>query len=1105
MKSVTVTATLPDNTAVFTGGGRMGDIMRSHDWSSSVLGVPEAWPASLRTAVQIMLNCKLPMYIAWGKDYIQFYNDAYLPILGDKEASALGSRAPDTWSEIWDTIGPMWEDVRQGNPIGFDDFKLTINRFGYFEDCYFNFSYSPVPDDAGNVGGVLVTFTETTRRVLTEHRQAFQLQLAQRLGDVADAAAVQAAASEMFGGFMDAARAGYGELDIATKTVRVAHEWSRPGFAGLAGETQPLESLGDDIIDALRQGEVLRVDDLRSDPRSAPYSAAFAAFGAGALLVAPLVKAGRFSAVLYLHAPEPRHWSDEDAWLAQYVAEVTWEAVERSRTQQRLAESEDHYRHSVELNANVQWTAGPAGLLGHISSRWQEWTGTSGLGESWSQAVHPEDRPRAFDRWAHSLATGETYDVELRCRMRDGSYHWMHSVALPRRDAGGHIIGWYGTTQDIDSYKTALDAIVKREQEFRVLAEAMPNHAWMATPTGELFWFNRQVYEYTGAQEEQLAGAGWSMVVHPDDLQRTIETWSSALSSGAPYENEFRLRHLSGLYRWFIARALPVRDDAGTVLKWIGTNTDVHEHKTAAAELARLNSNLEQEVGRRTADRDRMWRLSTDIMLVAHFDSRIIATNPAWRDVLGWEEHELHGLPFMELVHPDDAEQTLREAERLSQGARTLRFENRYRRKDGSYRWLSWTAVPDEHYIHALARDVTADKEQAQALQDAERALRQAQKMEAVGQLTGGLAHDFNNLLAGISGNLEIMQLRLKLGNADKLGTYVGNAMANVERAAALTHRLLAFSRQQALDPRVVDVNALVASMEDLIKRTIGPAIDFETRFTEPLQATRCDPNLLENALLNLVINARDAMPNGGRLVIHTADFDAARQASPPGISAREGRHVLLSVSDSGSGMSQEVVARAFDPFFTTKPLGKGTGLGLSMIYGFVTQSGGQVGIDSAPGKGTTVSMLLPCCEAEPDRADAIPAAGVDMQAPAGETVLLVDDEDVIRELLSEMLTSSGYKVLEASDGTQALVLLDQADQVDMMVTDIGLSGGLSGTQLAQIARRHYPGLKTLFITGYAEDAAVRSGELPPHTRVLTKPFPLEEFSRLLRQMLDDE
>jgi PAS domain S-box-containing protein len=1094
---------MPLTPPVFLDGGRMGDVMRSRDWSASPLGLPAAWPASLRTAVQMLLTCQLPMYIAWGPEFIQFYNDAYAPILGDKEAGALGNRAPDTWSEIWDTIGPMWQEVHQGRSFGFDDFKLTINRFGYFEDCYFNFSYSPVPDDHGGVGGVLVTFTETTARVRTERRQAFQLELTQRLRSTVDAARIKAAATEMLASFTGASRVGYGEISEAGETVRVERDWTRPGYESLAGEARPLNGFGPEIIAVLRRGEILRLDDVASDPRSAPYEAGYASIGTRSLLVVPLVKTGALSAILYLHDPQPRRWSDDDVWLAQYVAESTWEAVERSSAQQRLAESEDHYRHSVELNASVQWTAGPDGRLGHISSRWKEWTGMTGLGDEWSQAVHPEDRPRAFAHWSHALATGEAYDVELRCRVRDGTYRWMHSIALPRRAASGKIVGWYGTTQDIHAYKTALDAIVKREEEFRALAEAMPNHAWMATPAGDLFWFNRRVYDYTGVRETDLGGAGWSSVVHPEDRDRTLAAWSAALASGMPYENEFRLRHHSGHYRWFIARAVPVRDSIRAILKWIGTNTDVHEQKSAAAELSRLNADLEHEVGRRTADRERMWRLSTDIMLVAHFDSRIVATNPAWQDVLGWEEQELHGTPFMDLVHPEDVERTIQEARHLSQGVRTLRFENRYRHKDGRYRWLSWTAVPDERFIHALARDITADKEQTEALQNAERALRQAQKMEAVGQLTGGLAHDFNNLLAGISGNLEMMQLRLKLGQADNLAAYVGNAMANVERASALTHRLLAFSRQQPLDPRVVNVNELVASMEDLIKRTIGPAIVFDTRLAHPLHATRCDPNQLENALLNLVINARDAMPEGGRLLVQTANFNASLDAAPCGIDIRSGQHVLLSVSDSGTGMTPDVAARAFDPFFTTKPMGKGTGLGLSMIYGFITQSGGYIGIDSLPGKGTTVAMLLPSSEAAFDRAGPASETGTELRAAAGETILLVDDEDFLRDVLREMLEAFGYAVMTAPDAPKALDLIAGTERIDLLVTDIGLAGGQSGTQLAERVRSSKPGVKTLFITGYAEDAAVRSGNLPPGTQILVKPFGLDIFCRRVRQILD--
>ncbi len=340
------------------------------------------------------------------------------------------------------------------------------------------------------------------------------------------------------------------------------------------------------------------------------------------------------------------------------------------------------------------------------------------------------------------------------------------------------------------------------EEQFRVFAQAIPNQVWAAYPDGALYWFNDQFYAYCGEPTGSLLGPdAWARIVHPDDVPPVAAAWNRARATETVYETEYRLRRADGVYRWFLARGEPVRDPAGRVTRWVGTNTDIEDQKRVAAELERLAGNLEQQVEERTRDRDRMWRLSTDVMLVARFDGTIVAVNPAWTALFGWDEAELIGISFMDLVHPDDASPTAAAAGDLSAGAVIPRFENRYRHKDGSYRWLSWTAVPDEAFIHAVGRDVQAEKEAAAALAATEEALRQSQKMEAVGQLTGGLAHDFNNLLAGISGSLELMQTRMSQGRLTDLDRYMTAAQGASKRAAALTHRLLAFSRRQTLDP----------------------------------------------------------------------------------------------------------------------------------------------------------------------------------------------------------------------------------------------------------------------------------------------------------------
>jgi len=373
--------------------------------------------------------------------------------------------------------------------------------------------------------------------------------------------------------------------------------------------------------------------------------------------------------------------------------------------------------------------------------------------------------------------------------------------------------------------------------------------------------------------------------------------------------------------------------------------------------------------------------------------------------------------------------------------------------------------------------------------------------MEAVGQLTGGLAHDFNNLLAGISGSLDLVKIRIQQDRVAEIDRYIGVAQGATRRAAALTHRLLAFSRRQTLAPKAICVNVMVDGMLDMIRRTVGPGIQVEPRSERHLWAALVDQSQLENALLNLCINARDAMPAGGGIVIETAnhhvDAAAARVLELP-----PGDYLTLSVADAGTGMAPEVVAKAFDPFFTTKPIGQGTGLGLSMIYGFARQSGGLVRIDSVLGRGTTVSIYLPRHRGEADGVDAAPHTALAAADGRGETILVVDDEPSVRMLVVDLLEDLGYTVLDAEDGAGGLKVLQSAARIDLLITDVGLPGMMNGRQMADAARVARPGLKVLFITGYAETALLDNGQLGPDMAILTKPFSIDTMAGRVREMV---
>ena len=415
-----------------------------------------------------------------------------------------------------------------------------------------------------------------------------------------------------------------------------------------------------------------------------------------------------------------------------------------------------------------------------------------------------------------------------------------------------------------------------------------------------------------------------------------------------------------------------------------------------------------------------------------------------------------------------------------------------------------------EETVAARTRELTEANANLQA-EAAERgrvedALRQSLKMEAVGQLTGGLAHDFNNLLAGISGSLELMRMRVAQGRTAEIGRYFEIAMTSVNRAAALTHRLLAFSRRQTLDPKPTNVNRLVGGMEELFVRTVGPGIQVETKLATDLWPALCDPNQLENAMLNLVLNARDAMPEGGRLLIETRNsIFPGSHGAPKGMPQGKvpaGEYMGLFINDTGTGMPPDVIAHAFDPFFTTKPTGEGTGLGLSMTYGFVKQSGGHVLLSSEEGRGTMVTIYLPRHLGTADGVGEVDGKTMPPQAEAGAVVLLVEDELAVRMVVAEVLSDLGYTVLEADNSQSGLRVVETRARIDLLLTDVGLPGGMNGRQLADAAREQRPGLKVLFLTGYAENAAVGNGRMEHGMEVMTKPFDLDKLVAKVEKMI---
>jgi PAS domain S-box-containing protein len=794
------------------------------------------------------------------------------------------------------------------------------------------------------------------------------------------------------------------------------------------------------------------------------------------------------------------------------------DATNRQRALEALKERE------AEL-ARVQQIGGVGGLEvdlgdGFRSRRSAEYLELHGLPpssahethEDWLQRIHAEDRPWVEKYFLHSLAGAETsYRAEYRIvRPKDGRIRWVRAVAEIERDARGRALKLVGAHLDITERKQAERQARESEERLRAIADALPLLISYIDES-QVFRFANKPHEARfGRPLNRIIGETLAEVMGAAMYEERRPYVERALAGETlSYEADFR--RASGTMITQVTH-VPHRDEAGKVVGLYTLVQDITERKLAERTLAESEERFRSIANSAPAP---MW--------VSRLDGKRAFVNHAYQDFLALPLEEAMNFDWREALHPDDLARILEE-QRAGEGSRR-RFvlEARYRRADGAWRWLRSESQPrwgpaGEHIgFIGVAQDITIWKEAEQKLAEinetleqsvkertaelhaAEERLRHAHKMEALGQLTGGIAHDFNNLLTGIIGALDLTKRRIAAGRLDDLDRFMDAASTSASRAAALTHRLLAFARRQSLDPKAVDVNRLLSSIEELLRRTLGEQARVTIVPFDSLWQTLVDANQLENALLNLAINARDAMPKGGELALATANVDRIEAGASGEEGLVVGDHVMVSVSDTGVGMTPEVLARAFDPFFTTKPIGQGTGLGLSMIYGFVIQSGGHIRISSEVGRGTTVRLFFPRTETKAPAG----AAGEDAAAPAGrgEVVLVVEDEPAVRMLVSEALADSGYRTIEAAEATAALEILRSSSPIHLMITDVGLPG-MNGRQLAEIGRTLRPTLKVLLMTGYAEKAALRSEFLQDEMRLIAKPFTPDELAKLAQEIL---
>jgi two-component system cell cycle sensor histidine kinase/response regulator CckA len=770
------------------------------------------------------------------------------------------------------------------------------------------------------------------------------------------------------------------------------------------------------------------------------------------------------------------------------VSKTARDIQERKRAEDALRRSEERARLLVEALPGLVWVYDAAGQPVLHNQRWYEYTGQTHAdvaANRWHEAVHPDDAAGAVATWTRCAASGEPYVTEYRLRRTDGEYRWFRSQGTVMTGrAGGDQ--WVGICTDIDELKRAEARLRESAGLIRAVVEGTTDAVYVKDRDGKYLLFNEAAARFVGRPVADVLGKDDTALFDPAGAARIVTQSRAVMAAGRAETTEEELT-AAGATRTYLTTRAPYRDAGGAVVGIIGIARDITDRKRAEDAL-RL--------------RDRAIGAATQGLIITDAgqpEHPLVYVSPGFERLTGYPAVEALGrnCRFLQGKDTDPAVVTqVREAVRDG-AACTVEVQNY--RKDGTPFWneLSVSPVRDgagrvTHFV-GVQTDVTARR-------GLEEQFRQTQKMEAFGQLAGGVAHDFNNLLTIINGYSDLLLQRLP--PTDPLRELVAEIHKAGERSAGLTSQLLAFSRQQILAPQVLVPNAVVADAERMLRRLIGEDVRLTATLAPDLGAVRADPGQLEQVVMNLAVNSRDAMPTGGRLTIETrnVELDEAYARTHP--DARPGGYVLLSVSDTGTGMRPEVMARVFEPFFTTKEKGKGTGLGLATVLGIVRQSGGHVAVYSEVGIGTTVKIYLPRVEAAAGGGSHV-RSGLRALPRGRETILLVEDDDAVRQLARHVLTLLGYTVLDAAGGADALRVVDgHAGAIDLLVTDVVMPG-MSGRQVADRLAGIRPETGVLFVSGYTDDAVVRHGILEERVHFLPKPYSPSALAAKVRDILD--
>ena len=990
--------------------GEMASRIRETDWAAHPLGPHEHWPEPLRIALGIALGSSFPTAVYWGSELHLLYNDAWQPVAGHRHPWAMGRPAAEVWPDIWSVVGPQFEAVlAEGQAFATYDQMLPMERDGAPAETYWNYSLSPIRDEDGRIIGVFNQGNETTAIILAERSRSVEATLLRESQERLQLA------------LESSMSIGTWDWDVAADRVTADER-----FAKLYGVDPEVARDGADIttfFGAIHPEDLSQVKEAIDTTltRGEPFIAEYRLVQQDGSLLwvtaqgrATFDASGRpvrfpgisFDITKRREAEIAARVAATDLALANEAQAFTFRLAERLR-------SLDGASAILRLSATTLGGRLGADRVGFYrvapddmaqfltcwtSERLPPLTGTIPLADF---GVTNVERYRAgetlvFDDYRtdpglRGTRIGQLAGSGVGVPLRRGG-HWAATLyanhAAPHHwsvDEVALIEAVAEITWDAVDRANAVAALRESEEKFRAIANSIDQMVWSTLPDGYHDYYNERWYDFTGVPHGSTDGEAWDGVFHPEDRPRAWAAWQHSLATGERYRIEYRLRDRTGDYRWVLGSAQPVRDEDGRITRWFGTCTDIQEIVEAREVLARSRAELEDAIVERTDQ-----------------------------------------------------------------------------------------------------------------LMAAEEQLRQAHKMEAVGQLTGGIAHDFNNMLAVVIGALDLLERRVAQGRSD-VGRYVEAARDGANRAAALTQRLLSFSRQSPLAPAPIDLNAMAETMIDLLSRTLGEGISVDTELGDDLWLATADRGQLENAIVNLAVNARDAMPRGGRLTIATANVPLDQgSAIAAGLTA--GDYVRIAVRDTGVGMDKTVAAKAFDPFFTTKSVGKGTGLGLSQVFGFVRQSGGHITIETAPGSGTSVAILLPR-----DVSDIVPAPTVAAIRTArggsrDEIVLVVEDEERVRNYSVEALRELGYTVVHASDGPSALRIIDTGQPISLLFTDVVMPE-MTGRELADAASARLPGLRILYTSGYTRDAVEREGAAA-HA-VLGKPFDIAALAERVRATLD--